>query len=90
MTVTQLRGAPCCGITGKKCERRGLKKWGKSFALKDAIKVAHGHYFVAKNKRDLCFNDVKCCASISDQKTSDYGLNFSNMEESLGSSKEIL
>ncbi|KAH8508124.1 hypothetical protein H0E87_010308 [Populus deltoides] len=61
MTVTQLRGLPFYGVTGKRRERR-VNKRGEAFTLKDEIKVPHLCHFVVSNKRGLRFNTfTKCC-----------------------------
>lgn len=87
MKVSQLTGGQFYGVTSRKCERRELKKWGKAFALEDAIKSPHNHYFVVNNKRGLSFNNaIKCCGSISESKTSDYDLSLSSLEGRLDSS----
>ena len=85
MTITQLRGLPFYGVTGKRCERR-VDEWGEAFALKDEIKAPHFCHFVVSKKRGLRFNTfTKCCGSIFDRQTSEYSLNLSSVEERLAS-----
>ncbi|CAK7355581.1 unnamed protein product [Dovyalis caffra] len=86
MTVSQLKGSPFYGVTGEGCERRGMKKWSEAFTLKDKIQVPRDCHFVVSNKRGMRLNTVtKCGGPISDQPTSEYGLNLSSVEERLAS-----
>ncbi|KAB5556715.1 hypothetical protein DKX38_007624 [Salix brachista] len=85
MAITQLRGLPFYGVTGKRCERR-VDEWGEAFALKDEIKAPHFCHFVVSKRRGLRFNTfTKCCGSIFDRQTSEYSLNLSSVEERLAS-----
>ncbi|KAJ8764250.1 hypothetical protein K2173_005990 [Erythroxylum novogranatense] len=86
MTAVKLNGAPFCGITGKQCERRELKKWSKAFLLKDATKAPHNQLFDGFNARGFRSTSVaKCCGSIGDQQTAEYCLKLPGLEESFTS-----
>ncbi|XP_021645038.2 protein DETOXIFICATION 45, chloroplastic [Hevea brasiliensis] len=91
MKVTQLKGATFLGVSGRKCERREFKKWAKAFPFEDATKFHHGLCLVMKNNRGVRFNNAfkfRCCASISEQQTSDYDLSLSSLEGTFDTKNE--
>ena len=88
MAATNLTGSITCGISGKNCEKRAIRK---AFVVKTSSKVPSSNYIGAICRKGSRSNNViRNCGLASDQHALEYELGPSNVEERLASTRDRL
>lgn len=88
MATIKLSAAVAGGITGKQCQRRGIKK-----AILVRTYKGNSHNCILREScgKQIKFNNaVKNCGLISDQHVSDFQLSTSGSEERFAVTREKL
>lgn len=87
MTVAQTYGSLICGIPGKKCETRAIKK-DREVSIETFIQVRHYRYLTACDGRGLrSKNGGKSWRLTCNQHSLDHGFFRSNKDERLASKR---